>query len=75
MHDRYNGSGKTFYIGHWEGDWTIRDRLNKDDNCNPRKADAMMKLLTDKQRAVDDAKKNAPWAKNVSTKQGRAGGG
>jgi hypothetical protein len=65
---RYNNSGKTFYIGHWEGDWTLRDTYNKTATANPKKVQAMIKLLTDKQRAVDNAKKDNPWAKNVSRK-------
>jgi hypothetical protein len=63
---RYNNSGKTFYIGHWEGDWCLRDTYNKTANANPKKVQAMIKLLTDKQRAIDTAKKDNPWAKNVS---------
>eukprot|EP00882_Tetradesmus_deserticola_P025941 GHRQ01028533.1.p1 GENE.GHRQ01028533.1~~GHRQ01028533.1.p1 ORF type:complete len:402 (+),score=109.73 GHRQ01028533.1:134-1339(+) len=62
---RYNNSGKTFYIGHWEGDWCLRDSYNKSANANPKKVKAMIKLLTDKQRAVDNAKRDNPWAKNV----------
>jgi len=54
---RYNGSGKTFYIGQWEGDWSIRDVLNKDANANPKRVQQMVKLLSDKQRGVDDAKR------------------
>jgi hypothetical protein len=63
---RYSNTGKTFYIGHWEGDWCIRDAYNKDMTANPKKVQAMVKLLTDKQRAIDAAKKDNPWAKNVS---------
>lgn len=63
---RYNNSGKTFYIGHWEGDWCLRDTYNKSAPANPKKVQTMIKLLTDKQRAVDAAKKDNPWAKNVS---------
>uniref|UniRef100_A0A383VL34 Glycoside hydrolase family 42 N-terminal domain-containing protein n=1 Tax=Tetradesmus obliquus TaxID=3088 RepID=A0A383VL34_TETOB len=62
---RYNNSGKTFYIGHWEGDWCLRDTYNKSAPANPKKVQTMIKLLTDKQRAVDAAKKDNPWAKNV----------
>ncbi|KAF8072403.1 hypothetical protein HT031_000062 [Scenedesmus sp. PABB004] len=62
---RYNNSGKSFWVGHWEGDWAIRDAFNKDAPANPKKVAAMIKLLSDKQRAIDDAKRAAPWAKNV----------
>jgi hypothetical protein len=51
----YNNSGKTFYLGHWEGDgylsvsnWTT----------NPRAAtiEGMIGWLNNRQKAVDDAK-------------------
>lgn len=51
----YNNSGKTFYIGHWEGDgylevngWTT--------NPNPATVEGMIGWLNNRQKAVDDAK-------------------
>jgi hypothetical protein len=51
----YNNSGKTFYIGHWEGDgylevngWTT--------NPSPTTVQGMIGWLNNRQKAVDDAK-------------------
>jgi len=51
----YNNSGKTFYLGHWEGDgylevngWTT--------NPSPAVVTAMIAWLNNRQQAVDDAK-------------------
>jgi hypothetical protein len=51
----YNNSGKTFYLGHWEGDgylevsnWTV--------NPNPATVSGMIGWLNNRQKAVDDAK-------------------
>eukprot|EP00879_Flechtneria_rotunda_P023895 GHRR01025305.1.p1 GENE.GHRR01025305.1~~GHRR01025305.1.p1 ORF type:complete len:319 (+),score=71.55 GHRR01025305.1:298-1254(+) len=62
---RYNGSGKTFMIGHWEGDWCIRDALNKELKPNPQKVKDLVELLSDKQRAIDDAKRDNKCVKDV----------
>ena len=29
----FNGSGKTFFLGHWEGDWHLRPDLNTSTRC------------------------------------------
>lgn len=51
----YNNSGKTFYLGHWEGDgylevngWTT--------NPSPATISGMIGWLNNRQQAVDDAK-------------------
>lgn len=51
----YNNSGKTFYLGHWEGDgylevngWTT--------NPSPATISGMIGWLNNRQKAVDDAK-------------------
>lgn len=51
----YNNSGKTFYLGHWEGDgylevngWTT--------NPSPVTVQGMIGWLNNRQKAVDDAK-------------------
>ena len=52
----YNNSGKTFYLGHWEGDgylkvngWTT--------NPSPATIQGMIGWLNNRQQAVDDAKR------------------
>ena len=51
----YNNSGKTFYLGHWEGDGYLR--VN-DWKINPKSAkiQGMIGWLNNRQKAVDDAK-------------------
>jgi len=49
----YNRSGKTFYLGHWEGDgylapWTT--------NAGPTAIQGMIDWLNNRQKAIDDAK-------------------
>ncbi|MFM1996441.1 MAG: hypothetical protein RLZZ111_828 [Planctomycetota bacterium] len=58
----YSGSGKTFYIGHWEGDGWLRGTV---DAANDARVDevacqGMADWLTVRQRAVDDAKRDTP---------------
>ena len=63
----YNGTGKTFYLGHWEGDWILLfwsgfAKLNKNDTPTPKAIAAMISWLNTRQRAVDDAKRDTPHA-------------
>lgn len=55
---QYKGTGKTFYIGNWEGDW----HLYKDRNIlNPppaQRIQAMADWLNIRQKAINDAKRN-----------------
>lgn len=52
----YSGTGKTFYLGHWEGDW----HLHPDYDGSKDPSDTMLKGMADwlnvRQRAIDDAK-------------------
>jgi hypothetical protein len=58
----YNGSGKTFLLGHWEGDGLLRHSIAKENDV--RVTDAAVQGMTDwlnvRQRAVDDAKRDTP---------------
>jgi len=58
----YNGTGKTFYLGHWEGDWLLRgtDNTKDEDKITPAKIQGMIDWLNTRQRAVDDAKRDTP---------------
>ena len=66
MHDltkdlltRYRGSGKTFYLGNWEGDWHL---LHTDPNHvpSPEEVQRMIDWANTRQKAVDDAKREVP---------------
>lgn len=58
----YSGTGKTFYLGHWEGDNLLRGSIGKeaDAKMTPEKVQGMIDWLTTRQRAVDDAKRDTP---------------
>ena len=58
----YDGSGKTFYLGHWEGDGMLRGSIGKefDVRATPIAIQGMIDWLTVRQRAVDDAKRDTP---------------
>ncbi len=58
----YSGTGKTFYLGHWEGDNLLRGGIGKtaDAQMTPEKVQGMIDWLNTRQRAVDDAKRDTP---------------
>jgi hypothetical protein len=58
----YNSTGKTFFLGHWEGDWHLRPDLNTqtDTGVTPEALQGMTDWLNTRQRAVDDAKRHTP---------------
>jgi hypothetical protein len=59
----YNNTGKTFYLGHWEGDWYLLvgyDPAKKkvgDDNIQ-----GMIEWYNIRQKAIDDAKRDTQHA-------------
>ena len=58
----YSGTGKTFYLGHWEGDGLLRESVSRinDARVTPKAVRGMIDWLTVRQRAVDDAKRDTP---------------
>lgn len=59
----YNNSGKTFYLGHWEGDGYLSVVVNGvawATNPAPETIQGMIGWLNNRQQAVDDAKKATP---------------
>jgi hypothetical protein len=54
----YNDSGKTFYLGHWEGDGWLRHTINRENDIRvtPEAIKGFTDWLNIRQRAVDDAK-------------------
>ncbi|GAA5139961.1 hypothetical protein GCM10023213_21630 [Prosthecobacter algae] len=61
----YTGSGKTFYLGHWEGDNLLRGDISEkaDAMMTPEKVQGMISWLNTRQRAVDDAKRETKHEK------------
>lgn len=58
----YSGTGKTFFLGHWEGDWHLRPDLktDTDQNVTAEALQGMTDWLNVRQQAVDDAKRDTP---------------
>ncbi|OYW76718.1 MAG: hypothetical protein B7Z37_07345 [Verrucomicrobia bacterium 12-59-8] len=58
----YSGTGKTFYLGHWEGDNLLRGSISKaaDAQMTPERVQGMTGWLATRQRAVDAAKQDTP---------------
>ena len=59
---QYNGTGKKFYLGHWEGDWSVGVNSSDPANSNPTPTaiQGMIDWLNIRQKAVDDAKAATP---------------
>lgn len=54
--NRYSGSGKTFYIGNWEGDWhLLKEVYDYDLDPDPKAIKGMIEWLKLRQKAVSDA--------------------
>jgi hypothetical protein len=58
----YNNSGKTFYLGHWEGDWYLLPGYNAATNPSPVAIQGMIDWLNNRQKAVDDAKRDTAFS-------------
>lgn len=56
----YRGSGKSFYLGHWEGDWHLHPGYNAEIDPTPTALEGMVAWLRTRQRAIDDAKAAVP---------------
>ena len=56
----YRGSGKHFYLGHWEGDWLLVRDYDAQMDPIPHRVENMIKWLIVRQKAVDDAKRDNP---------------
>src|SRR5574343_377147 len=61
----YDNSGKTFFIGNWEGDWLLIPNYDRTITPSSTFISNMTKWYQVRQRAIDDAKK-ASTASNVS---------
>lgn len=58
----YAGTGKRFYLGHWEGDWYLRPGYDtkNDDVVKPEALAGMVAWLNVRQDAIDAAKRETP---------------
>lgn len=60
---RYDTTGKTFFIGHWEGDWYLLPGQDVKKDAPPERIAAMIEWLAIRQKAVDDARAEVPYTK------------
>lgn len=60
---RYDTAGKTFFLGHWEGDWYLLPDKDVKKDASPELTAAMIEWLNVRQKAVDDARAEVPYAK------------
>jgi hypothetical protein len=60
--ETYRGTGKTFFLGHWEGDWHLRPdlKMDTDEMVTAVALQGMTDWLNVRQKAVDDAKRDVP---------------
>jgi hypothetical protein len=63
--DRYRGTGRTFMLGHWEGDWYLHPGFDRDATPSPIAIQGMIDWLNTRQRAVDNARRDAGADVNV----------
>ncbi|MFT6881490.1 MAG: hypothetical protein ACJAVY_000276 [Marinoscillum sp.] len=56
----YQGSGKAFYLGHWEGDWHLRWHYDRTKAVDVETLTGMIKWEKIRQKAIDDAKIDFP---------------
>ncbi|HYG35149.1 MAG TPA: DUF2341 domain-containing protein [Clostridia bacterium] len=56
----YNNSGKSFYLGHWEGDWYLLPNYDASVNPSTNTIRGMIDWLNIRQKAIDDAMQKVP---------------
>lgn len=61
----YEGSGKLFFLGHWEGDWLIKGKMNPSVDPTETRIEGFAQYLNTRQRAIEDARNQLP-GNNVS---------
>jgi hypothetical protein len=59
---QYNNTGKTFFLGHWEGDWYLLPNYDKTYIPSDERCQAMAKWLRTRQNAVDKAKSETAFS-------------
>lgn len=56
----YNGTGKRFFLGHWEGDWHLRPHFDPKKGFPEHYEENFVAWLQVRQKAIDDAKRDTP---------------
>ena len=60
LRQTYTGAGKTFHLGHWEGDWHLIGSFEPLQNPQDWQVQGMIDWLNVRQQAIDDAKADTP---------------
>lgn len=63
--NKYNNTGKSFFIGNWEGDWLLHPNMNRNMDPSKETVENMTKWFQIRQRAIADAKDKSK-SKNVN---------
>jgi hypothetical protein len=58
--ERFHGTGKTFFFGHWEGDWYLHPGYKAEMDPDPALIKNMILWLQVRQKAVDEARRDHP---------------
>lgn len=59
----YSGTGKSFYLGNWEGDWMLAGQGDTDpSDTPPERIQGMIDWATVRQQAIDDAKATVSYS-------------
>jgi hypothetical protein len=56
----YKGTGKSFFLGHWEGDWHLRPHFDPKQGFPEHYEENFVAWLNVRQKAIDDAKLDTP---------------
>jgi hypothetical protein len=56
----FNNTGKSFYFGHWEGDWYILGTYDRTQDPTPTALNGMIQWLNIRSKAVDQCKQDHP---------------
>jgi hypothetical protein len=57
---RFSGSGKSLFIGNWEGDWHLTKVYDFDIDTNEAAIEGAIKWFTIREKAVADARRDTP---------------
>lgn len=60
---RRDTTGKTFFLGHWEGDWYLLRGMDPRVEPDQATIDAMVEWVNIRQKAVDDARSEVPYTR------------
>lgn len=56
----HNGSGKTFFLGNWEGDWMALGHYDAEQSITPLAAESFIAWAIERQKGIDAAKRDTP---------------